>query len=131
MRSILDAATNDLALLINTLDLQATPGRTPNATPLLPRALGLSTTASHDVSSSATSTYEEQKPAGGNPAQPPDPTTTEKTQTQPRVADNPLKKNPPHDWGVDELLEVICPESGVPVVVEFKSEHGDFPSEPR
>ncbi|KAF8148662.1 hypothetical protein B0H34DRAFT_802878 [Crassisporium funariophilum] len=37
--SILDAATNDLALLINNLDLQATPGTTPNTpdmTPLRP-----------------------------------------------------------------------------------------------
>ena len=33
--SILDAATNDLALLINTLDLQVTPS-TPNITPLRP-----------------------------------------------------------------------------------------------
>jgi hypothetical protein len=33
--SILDAETNDLALLINTLDLQATPN-TPDVTPLRP-----------------------------------------------------------------------------------------------
>jgi hypothetical protein len=33
--SILDAATNGLALLINTLDLQATP-MTPDMTPLQP-----------------------------------------------------------------------------------------------
>ena len=33
--SILDAATNDLALLINTLDLQVTPS-IPNITPLRP-----------------------------------------------------------------------------------------------
>jgi len=36
--SILDAATNDLALLINTLDLQATP-ITPDMTPLRPSPL--------------------------------------------------------------------------------------------
>jgi len=36
--SILDAATNDLALLINTLDLQATP-MTPDMTPLRPSPL--------------------------------------------------------------------------------------------
>ena len=36
--SILDAATNDLALLINTLDLQATPN-TPDLTPLRPSPL--------------------------------------------------------------------------------------------
>ena len=36
--SILDAATNDLALLINNLDLQATPG-TPDMTPLRPSPL--------------------------------------------------------------------------------------------
>ena len=36
--SILDAATNDLALLINTLDLQATPN-TPDMTPLRPSPL--------------------------------------------------------------------------------------------
>ncbi|KAF8814601.1 hypothetical protein BYT27DRAFT_7249906 [Phlegmacium glaucopus] len=36
--SILDAATNDLALLINTLDLQATPA-TPDMTPLRPSPL--------------------------------------------------------------------------------------------
>ena len=38
MLSILDAATNDLALLINTLDLQATPN-TPDMTPLRPSPL--------------------------------------------------------------------------------------------
>ena len=36
--SILDAATNDLALLINTLDLQATPS-TSDLTPLRPSSL--------------------------------------------------------------------------------------------
>jgi len=36
--SILDAATNDLAQLINRLDLQATPG-TPDVSPIRPSVL--------------------------------------------------------------------------------------------
>ena len=43
--SILDAATNDLALLINTLDLQATP-MTPDMTPLRPSPLPVEEVAS-------------------------------------------------------------------------------------
>ena len=42
---ILDAATNDLALLINTLDLQATP-ITPDMTPLRPSPLPVEEVAS-------------------------------------------------------------------------------------
>lgn len=44
--SILDAATNDLALLINTLDLQATPA-TPDITPLQPSFLPAKATAGY------------------------------------------------------------------------------------
>ncbi|KAK0197754.1 hypothetical protein F5146DRAFT_1116785 [Armillaria mellea] len=35
--SVLDAVTNDLAMLINTLDLEATPGATPNPSPIARR----------------------------------------------------------------------------------------------
>jgi hypothetical protein len=48
--SILDAATNDLALLINTLDLQATP-ITPDLTPLRPSPLPIEEVASEHYGS--------------------------------------------------------------------------------
>ena len=49
--SILDAATNDLALLINTLDLQATPA-TPDITPLRPSPLLAKATGAIDYDGS-------------------------------------------------------------------------------
>ena len=47
--SILDAATNNLALLINTLDLQVTPS-TPNMTPLQASLLPAEEVADYDGS---------------------------------------------------------------------------------
>jgi serine/arginine repetitive matrix protein 2 len=94
--SILDAATNDLAMLINILDLQATPGNTPNATPLKasPSVAGssvMSSAVSSVVSSTAMSTMSAGE--GATPA-----ASTKTTMAtrggiqQRRVADSPLKK---------------------------------------
>ncbi|KAH9487444.1 hypothetical protein JR316_0001520 [Psilocybe cubensis] len=74
--SILDAATNDLALLINNLDLQATPS-TPDMTPLRP-------SASMSPSPTPVSTLEKAKAIdNGSP-------TTAASKKRRLVADSPL-----------------------------------------
>ncbi|KIM47258.1 hypothetical protein M413DRAFT_271782 [Hebeloma cylindrosporum] len=77
--SILDAATNDLAQLINILDLQATPGSTPNGTPLRGSSDSPSVTGSSVVSSAMGSSAANK------------PTATGRAQRR-IVADSPLKK---------------------------------------
>ncbi|CAA7269077.1 unnamed protein product [Cyclocybe aegerita] len=78
--SILDAATNDLALLINNLDLQATPG-TPDLMPLRPSPLS---TVEKDASDSASLSLPGSTESNDSPA----PKSSRRCAT---VADSPLK----------------------------------------